>query len=176
MTYFDRHRGYVVPDDDCESDTSTSLKEIITALKYGQTSDGTISSATYDAVERLLYKYSVFVRQGIRENIANHKGVSWYLTEDACGRAFVSYQDAPYGEWFNDCYADEVPLWLLLGILNRITLRKPLGDQVANDTIKGVKEIDKAYANEKLKASSEISQRGFSILGYPPSLRRDSNV
>ena len=142
MTYFDPMRGYATPADDYESETSASLKDIIAALKVGEKSDGAeLSIDIYDAVERLLYKYQIFVLQGIRENIANHKGVSWYLV-DKCNqddkRALISYQDGPRADWFHECYADEVPLWLLMALFRRIARRKPLGDQEADDTIQHV--------------------------------------
>lgn len=145
-SYFDPNRGYVVPGDDYESDTSASLKNVMAALKAG---DGAaLSNDIYDAVERLLYKYQVFVKQG-RETIAKHMGVSWYLTDGPGARALISYQDGPAGEWLNDCYADEVPLWLLIALFRRIARRKPLGDQRANETIARVDSLDAAYADKK---------------------------
>lgn len=152
--YFDPMRGHVSAADEYKSETNASVKDVIWALKTAEP-----SNETYDAVERLLYKYSNFVRQGIRENIANHKGVSWYLTEDATGRAFISYQDGPAGEWLNDCYADEVPLWLLIFLFNRIARRKKLGDQTADETIARVKAVDAEYVSEKQRLEID-SNRG----------------
>jgi hypothetical protein len=150
MTYFDPTRGYVTPGDDYESDTTASLKSITVALKAEKLSDD-----IYDAVERLLYKYQVFVLQGVRESMGKHTGVSWYLVEK-CGSedklASISYQDGPRAEWANECFADEVPLWLLRGLLRRIQRRKPLGDQDADDTIARVDNLDAKYVQ---KASNQ---------------------
>jgi hypothetical protein len=148
MTYFDPMWGYVTVGDDYESDTTASLKIIMATLKVEEISDD-----MYDAVERFLYKYQVFVRQGVRETIANHTGVSWYLTDSRDGRALIAYQDGPHAEWANDCYADEVPLWLLIGLIRRIARRKPLGDQDADETITRVDDLAAAYVQANHYAS-----------------------
>jgi hypothetical protein len=151
MTYFDPNRGYVVPADDYESNTSASLKDILALLKLGETSSGAITNDIYDAVERLLYENQVFVLQGVRESMGKYTGVSWYLVEK-CGyedkRSLISYQDGPLAEWANECFADEVPLWLLHGLLRRIQRRKPLGDQDADDTIQRVDNLDAEYVQK----------------------------
>jgi len=99
----------------------------------------------------LLYKNQVFVLQGVRESMGKHTGVSWYLVEK-CGSedklALISYQDGPRAEWANECFADEVPLWLLHGLLRRIQRRKPLGDQDADDTIQRVEDLDAEYVQK----------------------------
>jgi len=147
MTYFDPIRGYVTSSDDYESDTTANLKSIMAALKAQELSDDIC-----DAVERMLYKYQDFICQGIRQDIAEHKDVSWYLVEK-CGvgdrRALISYQDGPSGEWFNECFADEVPLWLLISLFRRIARCKPLGDQDADDTIDKVEELDAVYVSDQ---------------------------
>lgn len=143
MTYFDPLRGYVTLGDDYESDTTASVKIIMAALKAEKLSDD-----LYDAVERSLHKYQVFVKQGVRETIAKHKGISWYLTDSRDGRALISYQDGPRAEWANNCYADEVPLWLLIGLIRRIARRKPLGDQDADETIARVHNLDAEYVQK----------------------------
>jgi len=62
------------------------------------------------------------------------------------GRVYVSYQDG--GEWFDDCYTDELPLWLLLSILRAIRRRKPLGDQAADETIAQVYDLGAEYVQK----------------------------
>jgi hypothetical protein len=159
MTYFDPMRGYVTPSDDYESDTTASLKSIVVALKAEMLSDD-----IYDAVERLLYRYQVFIRQGIRENMGNHKGVSWYLTDSpADARAFISYQEGPRAEWLNDCFADEVPVWLLVSLFRRIARHKPLGDQDADETISRIDDLDAAYFRAKERQELEKNLGGFSV-------------
>jgi hypothetical protein len=151
MIYFDPIRGYVMPADDCESDTYSSLKDITAALKSVESKQISAPDDLYDDVERILYKYQVFVLHGVRERIGGHTGVSWHLVEK-CGsednRALVSYQDGPRAEWANKCFADEVPGWLLFALLRRIARCKPLGDQVADETIEHVKDLDARYNDE----------------------------
>lgn len=163
-SHFDPARGWVAPEDIYESDTNASLKDIISVLKTGVEP----SNEIYDAVERLLYKYQVFVLQGIRENIADHRGVSWYLV-DKCNqddkRALISYQDGPSGEWCLKCFADEVPLWLLMGLVRRIQRRKPLGDQDADDIIRAVGRLDDDYVNER---ESRAALKGLHLTTQPP--------
>jgi hypothetical protein len=146
--YFDPICGWVAPSDVQDRDTNRSLKEVIAELK-----GGALWNDLCHAVEQLLYTYQVFVRQGIRKEIAKHKGVSWYLTESDDGRALISYQDGPGGEWANDCYADEVPLWLLIGLFRKIQRRKPLGDQDADETIASVDDLDAEYEQLKQQPS-----------------------
>jgi hypothetical protein len=142
-----------MPADDYESDTPRSLKEVIAELKRGETS--TLSDDLFDAVERLLYTYQVFpsVRQGVRKNIGTqHKNVSWYLTERDDGRALINYQDGVRAKWLNDCYADDVPLWLLISLFRRIQRRKPLGDQEADETIARVDDLDATYMQKSARS------------------------
>jgi DNA-binding Lrp family transcriptional regulator len=150
-SYFDPMRRYFTPAEDYESETYRSLKDITTALKNVESKHTVASDYLYDAVERLLYRYQVFVLQGVRESMGKHTGVSWYLVEK-CGsedkRALISYQDGPRAEWANECFADEVPLWLLHGLLRRIKRRKPLGDQNADDTIQYVDNLDTEYVRK----------------------------
>lgn len=143
--YFDPMFGWVTPSDVHESDTHRSLKEVTAALKRAS-NGATLSDEIYDDVERLLYNDQVFVRQGVCEDIATHKGVSWYLTLlEGDERALINYQDGAHAEWCNDRYADEVPLWLLISLFRRIARRKPLGDQKADETIQSVDALDAAY-------------------------------
>lgn len=144
---FDPLRGHTTPSDEHESETNRSLKQIIAELKQGDAPD-----TLFDAVECLLWKYVVFIRQGIRQTIAGHKGVSWYLTDGPDSRALITYQDGSAVEWNNECYADEVPLWLLLSLLRRITRHKPLGDQEADETIKAVGDLDADFTHSKQEA------------------------
>ncbi len=159
-TYFDPMFGWVTPADVYESDTRRSLKEFMAKLSSG---GEVLSDEIYDAVERLLYTYANLVRQGVRERITrSHTGVTWYLTlRDE--RAFISYQDGPRAEWLNECYADEAPLWLLIGLFRRIAQRKPLGDAQADVTIKKVRDMEAAYVRTK----REESLRGIRLTTRP---------
>ena len=165
---FDVNRGYVLPSDDFETPTVATLKEIVKALN--EASDGVeLSNDIYDDVEKLLFKYHVFVSEGIRETIGSHKNVSWYLTSDAMsGRAFINYQDGVSGEWFRECFADEVHLWLLRGLFRRIQLRKKCGDQESDEVIKAVDKLDDYFyaINQK-----RISER-LTVSRFPGLTRR----
>jgi hypothetical protein len=147
-SFFDPNLRWIASSDYRESDTYLSLKETLAELKARDKSGLELSNDMCDSVERLLYKYQVFVLQGVRESMGKHIGVSWYLVEK-CGsedkRVLISYQDGPRAEWANECFADEVPLWLLHGLLRRIQRRKPLGDQDADDTIQRVDNLDAEY-------------------------------
>ena len=159
-SYFDPMRGYVTPPDDYETDTGASIKDILKALERGDKSD-----EHYDDVERLLYKYQIFVSEGIRENIAKHKGVSWYLVDKPGeGRALISYQDGPSGEWLRECFADEVPLWLIMSLLRTIARRKPLGDGDADDTIERADRLDTEY--EGVKDNRATERGGLDVVTY----------
>jgi hypothetical protein len=148
-SYFSPNSEWVVKSDYHESDTHRSLKELIAELKAREQSGLELSNDICDSVELLLYKYEVFVKQGVRERFAKHSGVSWYLTDSPIdARAFISYQDGPRAEWAHDCYADEVPLWLLIGLFHRIKRRKPLGDQKADETIAAVDDLDAEYVQK----------------------------
>src|SRR5665647_1044912 len=155
MTYFDPYRGYVTPSENCESDAYGSLKDVTAALKNVESKHTMPPDDLYDAVERVLYKYQLFVLQGVREDFAKHKGVSWYLVDKSDGRALISYQDGPSGEWFNECFADEVPLWLLISLFRRIARRKPLGDLDADDTIAKVDELNAVYVSDQDESDIE---------------------
>jgi hypothetical protein len=142
--YFSQIEGrWVSPEHDYESDTDASLKAIVRALK----SEGEKPDEVYDAVERLLFKYNVLVRHGSTRH--DKRTVLWHLTEHPReeGRALISFYDN--GNWFDDCYSDEVPLWLLLVIVRQIQRRKPLGDQEADETISLVRWIDVEYHEQK---------------------------
>ena len=153
-SYFSSNSGWVAKSDYHKSDPHRSLKEIIVALKAREKRRLEISNEICDSVERSLYKYEIFVKQGVRERFAKHRGVSWYLTDSPTdARAFVSYQDGPRAEWANDCYADEVPLWLLIGLFRRIQRRKPLGDQDADETIARVDDLKVEYLQANHYAS-----------------------
>ncbi len=135
-SFFDPNLRWITGSDYPESDTYLSLKEVLAELKACERNGLELSNDICDSVERLLYKYEVFIKQGVRERFAEHRGVTWYLADSPTDtRAFISYQDGPRAEWANDRYADEVPLWLLVGLFRRIQLRKPLGDQDADETI-----------------------------------------
>jgi hypothetical protein len=152
-SFFSPVDGWAMLGDEYASETQDCLKDIMAALRIVE-SKQIPPDDLCDAVERLLYKYQVFVRQGVRESIGKHTDVSWYLVEK-CGsadkRALISYQDGPQAEWENECFADEVPLWLLRGLLRRIQRRKPLGDQDADDTIVSVDNLDAAYVKKASK-------------------------
>jgi hypothetical protein len=175
-TIFDPYYGYVTQEDMQQSDTHASLKDVIKALKTGAEQPDEI----YDDAERLLYKYSIFVREGIRETIAGHKNVSWYLVDKAEfnqreERALISFQDGPNADWNRDCLADEVPLWLLQALFRRIARRKPLGDQQADETIQHVKEFDAAYGAELDRQELEKNLGRLNISRHSSLLRSDDS-
>jgi hypothetical protein len=159
MTYFDPYRGFVTPCENCESDAYGSLKDVTAALKNVESKHTMPPDDLCDAVERVLYKYQLFVLQGVREDFASHRGVSWYLVDKGDGRALISYQDGSGADWANNCFADEVPLWLLMGLFRRIQRRKPLGDQEADETIKRVDDADAAYVATGRERDAERNLR-----------------
>ena len=156
MGMFDPMLGWVMPSDVHESETARSLKEVMAALRHA--SDGaTLSDEIYDDAEHLLYTHANLVRQGVRERFTKkHVGVSWYLTFlEGDERALISYQDGPGAEWLNECYADAIPLWLLIGLFRRIWRRKPLGDQKADHAISKIDVLDAEYVRSKQKRELE---------------------
>jgi hypothetical protein len=151
---FDSMLGWLMSSDVHESETTSSLKEVMAALR--RASDGATlpPDEIYDDAERLLYAYFNLVRQGVRERFTKqHVGVSWYLTERNGERALISHQDGPGAEWLNECYADAVPLWLLIGLFRRIWRRKPLGDQKADETIAQIDKLDADYVQAQRDAN-----------------------
>jgi hypothetical protein len=149
-TYFDPMRGYVTPEDDYVSDTYGSLKDVLTTLKNLEKAGTTAPDDFYTAVERVLYRYNIFIQHGVREDFGKqHKGVSWYLVELVDGRDVITYQDGVGHEWCDLCLADEVPLWLLIGLLHRIKSRKKLGDQRSDEIIEGVYKLDADYVSDQ---------------------------
>ena len=133
---FDPIRGWVTPEDDYIGDTTASLKDIIKTVK----SDREKPDALYNDVERVLFTYCFSPIPLIRHGRVRHERrvVEWHLVESLRkpDHALICYFDG--GEWFDDCYADEIPVWLLLTILRKIQRCKPLGDQKTNETIKAV--------------------------------------
>jgi len=144
--YFDPSRGWVTPADEYQSDSCGNLKEIAAALKRADQLGTEPPDDLCDAVEHLLYRYLGLVRHGVREDFGeSHSGVSWNVIADPeRERALISFQEGR-GEWAEDCYADEVPRWLLIGLLRRIRRRKPLGDQQADEIIARVDHLDAEY-------------------------------
>ena len=145
--YFDPIQGrYITPETDGVTSTYASLKVITAALANAEKLSVLVPDDIHDAVDHLLYYYINLVRHGIREDFGHlHGGVSWSLMpDDFMHRALISYQEGP-GEWAVDCFSDEVPLWLLVGLLRRVARRKPLGDQNSDDVIKAVDAMDAAY-------------------------------
>ncbi len=142
---FDPILGWVTPSDLYESNVPQNLKQI-TAILAGEGKP--LSDDVYDAAERLLYKWQVLILQGVRENFGKHKDVSWYLVEKG-ERALISYQDGAAAEWVNEAYADKVPLWLLLGLIRRIIVRMPLGEQDAYETDDALKDASAEFVSVK---------------------------
>ncbi len=89
-------------------------------------------------------------------------------------RALINYQDGVSGEWLNNCYADEVPLWLLISLFRRIQRRKPLGDQEADETITSVRDVDAAYVNRGAEAKQGTGPETgkLHVTRQPPYVRR----
>jgi hypothetical protein len=152
-----------MPGDVHESDTYRSVKELISELDNG---GADFSVEIFDEIEHVLWEYQHVVQQGIREKIASHHSVSWYLTaDDPRERALISYQDGTRGEWAHGCYADEVPVWLLIGLFRRIQQQKPLGDQQTDEAIKAVDELDAAYVQRKDRLDIERNLAGIDFDG-----------
>lgn len=159
---FDHYLGWHEPE--VKSDTYGSLKEVLATLKNIEGKGVVAPDDFYTAVERLLFKYSLFVQHGVRESFSTHKNVTWYLVE-ADERAYITYQDGIDHEWFKCCFADEVPLWLLIGLVRRIERRKPLGDQKADETIESLDKLEIAYKVEKERRENESNKdRQLNIL------------
>jgi len=155
--------GWVMPGNEYASETHGSLKEITATLRTAESKSIIPPDDLYDAAERLLFKYEVFVRQGIREAFGTvHKGVSWYLTNDR-ERAFISYQDGIHGKWQHSCYSNEVPLWLLIGLFRRIAVRKPLGDQAADETISKIDALDAEHVHKQEESEREAQLERLNV-------------
>lgn len=126
------------PEDDYESDTGASLKAVISALK----SKGEKPDALFDAVEQLLFEYLYLVRHGQMRQDGSK--VQWFIYDNPSKRGHVLISFSDCGEWCDDCYSDEIPLWLLIAILRKLGRNKPLGDQKADKTIASVHAVDNA--------------------------------
>jgi hypothetical protein len=163
---FDPYSGWSLPSDDYNNETYGSLKDILAALKKIDKSGVVAPDDFYSEVERVLNRYSVFIQHGVRETFGkSHKDVSWYLVDTNDGRCVVTYQDGIGHEWRDLCLSDELPLWLLIGLLNRIKGRKKLGDQATDETIERVKGVDKAYNDESERREvDENKDRTLNIL------------
>ena len=137
--YFDPSQGWVTPADEYESDTGASLRAVIRALK----AKGEKPDALFDAVERLLFKYANLVRHG--QTRRDGTKINWFIYDspNKRGNVLISFSDR--GEWCDDCYSNEVPLWLLIAILRKLGRIKPLGDQKADETITSVRAVHNAY-------------------------------
>jgi hypothetical protein len=120
-SYFDSKEGrWVTPEYEIIGDTGANLKTVIASLATDK--------PDYDGVDQLFYKYFVLIRHG--ETTHTHKTVEWFLNESVTGTVTVSFKDG--STWEDDCYCDEIPMWLLLSILRAIQRRKPLGDLEAD--------------------------------------------
>jgi hypothetical protein len=128
--YFSEIEGcWLSPEDEHESDTGSSLKAAITALK----SKDEKPDALFDAVERLLFEYTYSVRHGQTRH--DGRRVEWFIYDSPSKRGYVLISFLDRDEWRDDCYSDEVPLWLLIAILRKLSRIKPLGDQKADETM-----------------------------------------
>ena len=147
---FDPYSGWSLPSDDYNSETYGSLKDILATLKKIDKSGVLAPDDFYSEVEHVLNRYSVFIQHGVRETFGkSHKDVSWYLVDTNDGRCVVTYQDGAGHEWRDLCLSDELPLWLLSGLLNRIKGRKKLGDQRSDEIIEGVYKLDADYVSDQ---------------------------
>jgi len=136
---FDPTHRWVEPGDEYESDTGASLRAVIRAVK----SKGEKPDALFDAVEQLLFEYLYLVRHGQMRHDGSK--VQWFIYANPSKRGHVLISFLDRDEWCDDCYSDEVPLWLLIAILGKLGRIKPLGDQKADETIASVRAIDNAY-------------------------------
>jgi len=113
----------------------------------GLKSKGEKPEALFEAVERLLFEYAYLVRHGQTRH--DGRKVEWFTYDSPSKRGHILISFSDRDEWCDDCYSDEVPLWLLIAILRKLRRIKPLGDQKANETIAAVHEIDNAYSVAK---------------------------
>ncbi len=136
--YFDPGAGrWITPEDEFMGDTAASVKGIIAELHDP-------SNDTYDRIDRVLYTYYSMIRHGETSHLG--KRVEWFLNEEL-GRVYISFKDD--GEWFDDEYAEDVPIYLLLAILRAVQRKKPLGDQETDETAKTVRGLEAAYVRKK---------------------------
>jgi len=136
--YFDPGAGrWITPEDEFIGDTGASVKDIIAELHDP-------SNDTYDRIDWALYTYYSMIRHGETSHLG--KRVEWFLNEEL-GHVYISFKDN--GEWFDDCYADEVPVYLLLAILRAVQRKKPLGDEETDETAKTVQDLEAVYMRKK---------------------------
>jgi len=139
-SYFDSKEGrWVNPEDEYIGNTEANLKTIIASLAT--------NNPDYDGVDEALDKYFIIVRHG--ETTHTRETVEWFLNEGATGKVTISYKDG--STWEDDCFCDEIPMWLLLSILRAIQRRKPLGDGQTDETIKKVRALETACVRTKRK-------------------------
>jgi hypothetical protein len=139
--YFDPGTGrWITPEDEFTGDTGASVKEIkgIIAELHDPSND------TYDRIDRVLYTYYSMLRHGETSHLG--KRVEWFLNEEL-GRVYISFKDG--GEWFDDEYAEDVPVYLLLAILRAVQRKKPLGDHETDETAKTVRDLEAVYVRKK---------------------------
>ncbi|MGA7075613.1 MAG: hypothetical protein WBZ42_03575 [Halobacteriota archaeon] len=145
MSFFSESEGrWVVPEDERIGDTTADLKSVIGALSNP-------TNETFVKVDQLLYDYFHLVRHGETRHLS--KNAEWILNDSPTGKITVSFKDG--SEWFDDCYTDELPLWLLLAILIAIQRRKPLGDQSADDITKHVRDAEAEFIKTRQHASTK---------------------
>jgi hypothetical protein len=148
--YFDQDVGeWTCTEDKVTSNTGVNLKTVKTVI--ASLSTLSTDKADFDGVDELLYKYFELIRHG--ETTHSRKPYEWSLNEGLAGTVTISYNDG--SEWFDDCFVDEVPMWLLLSMLRAIQRKKPLGDQKADETIKKVQDADSDYV--KIKQNSSLN-------------------
>jgi hypothetical protein len=136
--FSDTEGRWINPEDEYIGNTGADLKTIIAALSNP-------TNETFDKIDQLLYDYFVLIRHG--ETTHTHKNVEWFLNESATGKVTISYKDG--STWADDCFSDELPMWLLLSILRAIQRRKPLGDQKADEVIKDVRDAEADFVQHR---------------------------
>jgi hypothetical protein len=130
-SYFHPGYGWVAAEDVIASNTGASLKNIVE--KLGVTFD-------FDAIDALILKYSGLksVRHGRTQHKKTHAQWHIVVSED---KPLISFE-CKKGKWFDGCWSNQVPYWLLDAILRAILRNKPLGDQKADELIKKVRTLD----------------------------------
>ena len=146
--YFSEIEGcWLFPEDNYESDTGASLRTVIRVLK----SKGEKPDSLFEAVERLLFEYIHLVRHGQTRH--DGRKVEWFIYDSpsTSGHVVISFFDRD--EWRDDCYSEEVPLWLLIAILRKLSRIKPLGDQKADEAMAALHAANTKYEQLKQQPS-----------------------
>jgi hypothetical protein len=142
--FSDREGRWINPEDEFIGDLTADLKAIIAGL-----ADPT--NELFVKVDQLLYDYFALLQHGETSHLT--KKVEWILFESPTGRVTITYKDG--SEWFDECWSDELPKWLLNAILRKLQRSKPLGDQKADEVIKDVRDAEADYVEKRLRSTAK---------------------